>query len=204
MVTLRPYGRRAVLLEVGSAAQVPGLHARVHALDLPGVLDVVPAARTVLVTFADPGALALARPALAEVTAEVTDRPTGGAVVTVDVTYDGPDLAAVAADTGLTVAEVIARHTAPAYTVGFIGFAPGFAYLIGLDPVLHVPRHASPRTRVPAGSVGIAGEFTGVYPRASPGGRQLLGRTNAALWDLARERPALLEPGVAVRFREVR
>ena len=120
------------------------------------------------------------------------------------MTYDGPDLAAVAADTGLTVAEVIARHTAPAYTVGFIGFAPGFAYLIGLDPVLHVPRHASPRTRVPAGSVGIAGEFTGVYPRASPGGWQLLGRTNAALWDLARERPALLEPGVAVRFREVR
>ncbi len=101
----------------------------------------------------------------------------------------------------MTADELVARHSEPRYVVAFCGFAPGFAYLSGLDERLHVARRAEPRTRVPAGSVGIAGEFTGVYPRASPGGWRLLGRTDADLWNLARTPPALLVPGTRVRFR---
>jgi KipI family sensor histidine kinase inhibitor len=119
------------------------------------------------------------------------------------VRYDGPDLAAVAERAGRPEAEVIARHTAGDYRVAFCGFAPGFAYLTGLDPSLHVPRLARPRTRVPAGSVGIAGEYTAAYPRPSPGGWHLLGRTDADLWDLARAEPALLTPGTRVRFEAI-
>ena len=112
-----------------------------------------------------------------------------------------PDLPAVAAETGLTHDEVIGRHARGRYVVAFCGFAPGFAYLTGLDPQLHVPRLSEPRTRVPAGAVGIADEFTGVYPRPSPGGWRLLGRTAATLWDVERKPPALLVPGARVRFR---
>jgi KipI family sensor histidine kinase inhibitor len=119
------------------------------------------------------------------------------------VTYDGADLAEVARLSGLTTAQVIAAHTATPLRVGFGGFAPGFAYLVGGDPRLHVPRRAEPRTRVPAGSVGLAGEFSGVYPRESPGGWQLIGRTDAALWDVTRDKPALLTPGMWVQFRAI-
>ncbi|HVU92653.1 MAG TPA: allophanate hydrolase subunit 1, partial [Jatrophihabitans sp.] len=124
-----------------------------------------------------------------------------GELVELAVEYDGPDLAATAAELGLSPAELVRRHAAGEYVVAFCGFAPGFAYLTGLDPALHVPRLAEPRTRVPAGAVGIAGEFTGVYPRPSPGGWRLLGRTDAVLWDLDRTPPALLPPGTRVRFR---
>ena len=104
--------------------------------------------------------------------------------------------------TGLTVAEVVARHQAPTYRVGWLGFAPGFGYLTGVDPLLAaVPRLASPRQYVPAGSVAIAGGLAAVYPAASPGGWQLLGRTSAALWEPDRDPPALLAPGMQVRFR---
>ncbi|WP_377323398.1 allophanate hydrolase subunit 1 [Pimelobacter simplex] len=116
------------------------------------------------------------------------------------VVYDGPDLAEVAGQTGLSEAEVVAAHTATPWRVAFGGFAPGFAYLVGGDPRLRVPRRAEPRTTVPAGSVGLAGEFSGVYPRASPGGWQLIGRTDVVLWDLDREPPALLAAGATVRF----
>ena len=120
--------------------------------------------------------------------------------VEIPVRYDGADLAAVAERVGLSLDEVVALHCAPEYTVRFCGFSPGFGYLDGLDPRLHVPRHSSPRTSVPAGSVAVAGEFTGVYPRSSPGGWQLLGRTDAPLWDADRDPPALLTPGARVRF----
>ena len=111
------------------------------------------------------------------------------------VRYDGPDLDEVARLTGLTHAEVVAAHTGTPWRVAFGGFAPGFAYLVGGDPRLHVPRRDRPRPSVPAGSVGLAGEFSGVYPRSSPGGWQLLGTTDAVLWDADRDPPALLAPG---------
>jgi KipI family sensor histidine kinase inhibitor len=116
------------------------------------------------------------------------------------VRYDGPDLDEVARLTGLTHAEVVAAHTGTPWRVAFGGFAPGFAYLVGGDPRLHVPRRERPRPSVPAGSVGLAGEFSGVYPRSSPGGWQLVGTTDAVLWDADREPPALLSPGTTVRF----
>jgi KipI family sensor histidine kinase inhibitor len=122
--------------------------------------------------------------------------------VVIDVVYDGPDLEEVGRLTGLGTAGVVEAHTGTPWRVAFGGFAPGFAYLAGGDPRLDVARRAEPRTSVPAGSVGLAGEFSGVYPRASPGGWQLIGRTDAVLWDL--ERGALLQPGSSVRFREVR
>ena len=117
--------------------------------------------------------------------------------------YDGPDLDEVAGLTGLSREQVIERHAATEYLVGWLGFSPGFGYLTGLDPELHVPRRDSPRTSVPAGSVAIAGPLAAVYPSASPGGWRLLGRTAAQLWDARREPPAVLAPGQRVRFRPV-
>ena len=118
------------------------------------------------------------------------------------MTYDGPDLAEVARLTGLGEDEVVAAHAGTPWRVAFGGFAPGFAYLVGGDPRLQVPRRDEPRTRVPAGAVGLAGEFSGVYPRESPGGWQLIGRTDAVMWDLDRDPPALLAAGLTVRFTQ--
>ena len=118
------------------------------------------------------------------------------------MTYDGPDLADVASHTGLSEDEIVAAHTGAPWTVAFGGFAPGFAYLVGGDERLAVPRRESPRTSVPAGSVGLAGEFSGVYPRSSPGGWQLIGHTDAVMFDVDRDPPALLAPGAQVRFVE--
>ena len=123
-----------------------------------------------------------------------------GETVQIVLDYDGPDLASVAEQTGLTVAEVVRRHQAPDYTVQFCGFSPGFGYLTGLDPALELPRLASPRAAVAAGSVAIAGEYSAVYPSSSPGGWRLLGRTESVLFDLNRSPPALLRPGTTVRF----
>lgn len=194
---LLPYGPRAVLVEFESLAQV--MHASEWWQSHPpaGVEDVVPAARTVL--LAHDGTLDTASLYMPE----VFDRSDGVAAATVvlDVTYDGEDLADVAAQVGVSVEEVVRRHSAATYTVAFCGFMPGFAYIVGLPPELQLPRRATPRTRVPAGAVAIAAEFAGVYPRESPGGWHLLGRTDAALWDEARSVPALLAPGTTVRFR---
>ncbi|MGH8144793.1 MAG: 5-oxoprolinase subunit PxpB [Rhodanobacteraceae bacterium] len=115
----------------------------------------------------------------------------------------GPDLEAVAAHAGMSSEEVISRHSAVEYTVAMLGFAPGFPYLLGLDPALHVPRRETPRTRVPAGSVAIGGAQTGIYPRELPGGWNLIGRTPLALFDPQYESPALLLPGDRVRFRNI-
>jgi 5-oxoprolinase (ATP-hydrolysing) subunit B len=168
-----------------------------------GLLEVVPAARTVLVVASRrdvidrclerviAGAFGSPRQRAAASTSDV---------VRVPVRYDGADLADVAASTGLTIAEVRDRHAAPTYRVGFCGFAPGFAYLEGLDPGLHLPRRATPRTRVPPGSVAIAAAYTSVYPTASPGGWHLVGSTAMAVWDAERSPPALLAPGTLVRF----
>jgi KipI family sensor histidine kinase inhibitor len=190
---LLPYGERAVLVELDDPRQVPAMRAALAGR--ADVVDAVAGAATVLAVFAravppgfDPGELADAHP-------EAESRS-----VTVRVVYDGADLAEVASQTGLSEDEVVARHCAGDYVVRFCGFSPGFAYLDGLDERLHVSRHAEPRTEVPAGSVAIAGGFTGVYPRASPGGWRLLGRTHAVLWDVTRDPPALLTPGSRVRF----
>ena len=196
---LLPYGDDAVLVEPDDPAAVLAFAAA--AQDDPEVLEVVPAARTVLVRA--PAATLdrlAARWQTAPPTAHSDDahRP---APVVLDVDYDGPDLADTAAELAITPEELVRRHAAGEYVVAFCGFAPGFAYLTGLEPALHVARLAEPRTRVPAGSVAIAGEFTGVYPRSSPGGWRLLGRTAAVLWDLDRTPPALLPPGTPVRFR---
>jgi KipI family sensor histidine kinase inhibitor len=199
---VRPYGRRALLVEPGHPSDVLAVAAA--ARDLPGVEEVVPAARTALVvcaTASDADRLAAVLPAAQWKRDDATGIVDGDRQVLLDVVYDGPDLDAVADEAGTSAEEVIRRHVAGDYLVAFCGFAPGFAYLTGLDPRLQVARLAEPRTRVPAGAVGIAGEFTGVYPRASPGGWRLLGRTDARLWDVGADPPALLPPGTRVRFR---
>jgi KipI family sensor histidine kinase inhibitor len=208
--TVHDYGDQALLLDFDDIAEVLAWAAAIIRADLPGVLDVVPGARTVLVTLTGPRYQAPTRQRLAtimpdpsEVAADAADRR---ADVVIDVVYDGADLEEVARLTGLDTAAVVAVHTGTLWRVGFSGFAPGFAYLVGGDDRLHVPRRAEPRTKVPAGSVGLAGEFTGVYPRQSPGGWQLIGRTaedQAALWDIDRDEPALLTPGKWVEFRSV-
>lgn len=203
--TLLPYGQSAVLVELAAASDVLPLRDALVAQAHPAVLAVVPAARTVLVEF-DPdlapaaelhGLIQHCASAPAHSAARRSESP-----VELSVHYDGADLESVARACGLPVAEVIRRHCQADYTVQFCGFAPGFGYLSGLDPALRLPRLASPRPAVPAGSVAIAGEFTGIYPRSSPGGWLLLGRTDAVLFDLDRRPPALLRPGVAVRLRQ--
>jgi KipI family sensor histidine kinase inhibitor len=198
----RPAGDAALLLQVESLAA--RLAVAILAERVAGVLDVVPGARTVLVTT-EPGSNDLGE--LAGRLLELPlppDRPGEAALAEIAVVYDGPDLAEVAQLTGLSPGEVVARHAAGEYTVGWLGFSPGFGYLTGLDPVLaSVPRLAEPRLRVPAGSVAIAGGLAAVYPSNSPGGWRLLGRASAALWDPDRNPPALLAPGMRVRFRSV-
>lgn len=192
---LLPYGPRAVLAEFDSLDEVMAAAAEWRRAAWPSVVEVVPAARTVLVEHDGRFDVSLLERPLGA--AEAGD---AGAVV-LDVVYDGADLAEVAAATGLSIDGVVALHSGAEYRVAFCGFMPGFAYLVGLPAELHLPRRATPRTRVPAGSVAVAAEFTGVYPRESPGGWHLLGRSDAVLWDESRDPPALLAPGTAVRFR---
>lgn len=204
--TVHDYGDQALLLEFDSTAEVLGWTDALRTADLLGVLDIVPASRTVLLKLAasryrEPNRQRLAK--LRVDSAAVLDPPEPEADVVIDVTYDGEDLDDVARLTGLTVDEVVAAHTAKLVRVGFGGFAPGFAYLVDGDPRLNVPRRAEPRTKVPVGAVALAGEFSGVYPRESPGGWQLIGRTDAVLWDLDRDPPALLAPGMWVQFRAI-
>jgi KipI family sensor histidine kinase inhibitor len=204
-VRLRPAGERGLLVEVEELELVHRLHAALRALDPPGVVELVPAYRTLLVV-ADPeraealDELAARLPALELPPAEAV----AGDPVEIPVSYDGEDLPEVAGLTGLDAEEVVRRHTAPEYTVAFLGFSPGFPYLVGLDPSLEVPRRDTPRTSIPAGSVGLAGGQTGIYPTASPGGWRLIGRTEVTLFDPGRDPPALLAPGGRLRFTVAR
>ena len=198
---IRPYGDRALLVELADTDHVVAWVDALRRHDLPGVADVVPAAETVLVLAQEREDVVALRKALLEVHAEPEDRePTEAEVVEIVVRYDGPDLAEVAQLTGLSEEEVVAAHTGAVWRVGFGGFAPGFAYLVSAEDRLHVPRRDTARTAVPAGSVALAGEYSGVYPRESPGGWQLIGTTQAQMWDLERDPPALLGPGATVRF----
>lgn len=197
------YGDQALMLQCGSTAEVLAWAATLRAAALPGVVDIVPGARTVLVKLAGPRHQEVTRHRLR--TLRVTPEPVApadrSADVVIDVVYDGPDLAEVAGSTGLTAAQVITAHTGTLWRVGFSGFAPGFAYLVDGDPRLQVPRRCDPRTSVPSGSVALGGEFSAIYPRQSPGGWQLIGHTDAVLWDINRPHPALLTRGMWVQFR---
>ncbi|TVT61582.1 5-oxoprolinase subunit PxpB [Amycolatopsis rhizosphaerae] len=197
-------GSEALLVDVDGIDAVLGLYAALSDRLPEGVTELVPAARTLLVCF-DPAVIPAQELAdLLAGTEPVPAEAVRGELVEIPVYYDGADLAEVGEHTGLGEHGVVELHTAAEYTVAFSGFAPGFGYLTGLDRQLHLPRRAIPRTHVPAGAVAIAGEFTGVYPRSSPGGWQLIGRTEVPLWDPARRPPALLRPGTRVRFRETR
>lgn len=204
-VLLRAAGDEALLAEVAGAAEATALYRwlrdRQEAGELPEVAEIVPAARTVLLDgVRESAALAAVlhgyRPTAGEHAA--------GPLTEVPVRYDGADLAEVAGLWGVSPEAAVRIHTAPEYLVAFCGFAPGFGYLTGLPERYHVPRRATPRTTVPAGSVALAGPYTGVYPRSSPGGWQLLGRTDLVLWDTGRQPAALLSPGGRVRFTAVR
>lgn len=210
-----PMGERAVLVELEQLSEVLALRARLAATQPDGVTDLVPAARTVLVQF-DPAMLADAQ-ARAWIAAAAREAqgvrgdhgpPTrrasqSGPAHLIDIRYDGPDLDEVAASLGITPKVLIARHAAASWTVAFTGFAPGFGYLVSDDWPLDIPRKRNPRTAVPAGSLGLAAEFSGVYPRETPGGWQLIGTTTTRLFRPELDEPALLAPGDTVRFRVI-
>lgn len=195
-------GDRAVLAEVDDLAAAMALHAALAARAPSGVADIVPAARTVLVGF-DPRRIAPdAVRAWIHAAARTTDGsdPPPGRLVELPVRYDGPDLLETADLLGIPVATLVARHTASTWSVAFTGFAPGFAYLVSAEWPWDVPRLAQPRTRVPAGAVGLAGAFSGAYPRDTPGGWRLIATTDAALFDPDAADPVLLPPRARVRF----
>ena len=219
--TVETLAEDALLLRFGDGIDM-ATNARVHATakvlrhaNLSGISDIAPAYATLLVRF-DP--LAWDGDTVGETIIKTLDpgfrrddeqKPSKrdvSRVVEIPVCYGdecGPDIDAVAEHAGLSREKVIARHAAAEYTVAMLGFAPGFPYLLGLDAALHVPRRATPRTRVPAGSVAIGGAQTGIYPRELPGGWHLIGRTPLALFDPARKPPCLLAPGDRVRFRAI-
>ena len=203
VLAVRPVGTTAVLAELSGLHDVLALQTLLLEEPLPGQVDVLAAAETVMVKADSPaaarrmGALLLGMDLAVHAHSE-------GKLVQIDTVYDGEDLAEVARLTGLSAEGVIAAHTGQIWTVAFGGFAPGFGYMVGENQALEVPRRSSPRTAVPAGSVALAGNYSAVYPRKSPGGWQLIGRTAAHMWDLSREQPALAAPGDRVQFRAVR
>ncbi|MGF6527778.1 5-oxoprolinase subunit B/C family protein [Variovorax sp. PvP013] len=195
-----PVNLDALLVELDDLPQTLALLASLRAEPIDGVEEIVPAARTLLVRFRP------SRVSPAELVARIGGRRVDALVerdatlIEIPVDYDGEDLDDVARMLGIAREEVVRRHTGSEYTVAFTGFAPGFAYLTGGDAILNVPRRTTPRTRIPAGAVGLAGAFSGVYPQASPGGWQIIGITAVPMWDLGRAVPALLQPGFRVRF----
>lgn len=202
-----PCGDRALIAEFDSGDLTLGAHAAWSAAAPPGIVELVPGARTVLVRI-DPSVIGLGHTEHwlrehppASLAFEI------GRTVTLPVVYDGDDLDAVARVWGCSREAVAQRHTAHEWVCAFIGFAPGFAYLVaapGQTPLPVVPRRGTSRPRVPAGSVALAAEYCGVYPRESPGGWQLIGRTDEVLWNALRDDPALITPGTLVRFEAVR
>lgn len=207
---LLPMGDTAILVETTDIDAVLALSATLGQQAVMGegvwadVDDIVPAARTVLVVARGGTDLPELARAIEQAGAATTvsDTVAEAGHVEIPVRYDGPDLQDVARHAGLSPREVVAAHTGMPWRVGFGGFAPGFAYLVGGDPRLTVPRRSSPRTSVPAGAVALAGDFSGIYPRESPGGWQLIGTTDVVLWDVDRTPPALFTPGMVVTFVE--
>jgi KipI family sensor histidine kinase inhibitor len=193
-----------LICDVEDLAAAHQLRAAIVAARYHDVVDVVPGWRSVLVVLDDDRAYDLETVAdRLRALPDADGFAVGVAHRVIRVHYDGPDLAEVAAHTGLTVDEVVQRHTAATYTVAFLGFQPGFPYLAGMDPQLRTPRKETPRTRVPAGAVGIADDITGIYPRSSPGGWQIIGQSDVSLFDPDREAPSMLSPGDPVRFEAI-
>ncbi|MHA7277902.1 5-oxoprolinase subunit B/C family protein [Arthrobacter sp. Hz1] len=202
---IRWAGPRALLIQLESLDSVLAVHAHLQRHRLRGQVDVLAAAQTVLAVFDSGAAARAAWTTVARLdTSPAADTAATGDPVRIEVVYDGEDLAEVGRLTGLDSDGVVAAHTGQLWTAAFGGFAPGFAYLVGENESLAVPRRTSPRTAVPAGAVALAGNFSAVYPRRSPGGWQLIGRTSSRLWDLGRDQPALLRPGTAVQYVAVR
>jgi KipI family sensor histidine kinase inhibitor len=202
-VNVRRSGERAAVLDCADQpAAVAEAVRTLAALSGIALTDVVPGATTVLVIAADPDHLAALVSRLPELASPLAGSTTPAAATTIEipVRYDGPDLVSVAAAAGLSVAEVIALHGDATYVAAFTGFAPGFAYLTGLDPRLVLPRRSTPRPSVPAGSLAIADIYSAIYPRQSPGGWHLIGTTDADLFDPTRSPPALISPGTRVKF----
>ncbi|GLY13900.1 allophanate hydrolase [Kineosporia sp. NBRC 101677] len=168
-----------------------------------GLAEVVPGLSTVLVVLDEPMKQALFEALMAEAGSGGAEQVGLGGAVVIDVRYDGPDLAEVASLTGLDEQQVVELHAGTEFRAAFSGFAPGFVYLTGVPEQLKVPRRSEPRAVVPNGSVALADQFTAVYPQRSPGGWRLIGATQQRLWDLVQDPPALIRPGMAVRFRAV-
>lgn len=207
-VDLRPCGDRAVLAECPDRATRAAVAASLRDQPPPGMVEVVEGALTVLVRVAHPAALPAAANALRAAASHPAAPPSPEshqAILVIPVTYNGPDLPALAHHLGTTTGDVIARHTATPWVVDFLGFLPGFAYLLpdGPAPWPDLPRRPTPRTRVPAGSVALAGPWCGLYPSPSPGGWQLIGHTDLVLWDSGRAEPAALATQRQVRFEVV-
>lgn len=204
---LIPYGDRGLLVDFSKHSdplgQVLAYQAQLQQENLDAVVDLIPAAQTLLVVFdRDPSETILPEFNAADAT------NTNGQSHTIAVTYDGADLAELADDLQISTHELITAHAETTWTAAFAGFAPGFLYLRPDQDSPHarifaeIPRRSQPRTSIPAGSVGLAGGFSAVYPQSSPGGWQLIGKTDEQMWDLDRDQPALLHPGDTVRFQE--
>ena len=195
----RAYGPQAWLID--DVDSPPAWADALRSMDVPGVDEIVPAEATVVVRCTHERDEAIGRALDMVVPVDATTRHE--APLTIDVVYDGPDIADLAHAAQVSIDDVVRLHATGTYEVAFCGFSPGFGYLRGIDRRLHVPRRDTPRSSVPAGSVGIAAGYTCVYPAASPGGWHLIGHTTAVLWDVERDPPALLQPGRGVRFRSV-
>ncbi|PZE64077.1 allophanate hydrolase subunit 1 [Curtobacterium sp. MCBD17_021] len=199
---VRAAGASAVLATFGTLTEVVAFRTGLAGAVLPGVTEVVSGARTLLLRFdpavTDAGRLRalLSEVAPVDPAGDTADREP----VVIPVTYDGEDIRAVTGLTGMTRDELVAWHTGQVWTSAFCGFAPGFSYLTGTSPSLDLPRHDTSRTAVPSGAVALAGEFSAVYPRTSPGGWQLIGRTDVPMWSLERTPPALAPAGTRIRF----
>ncbi|WP_144715766.1 allophanate hydrolase subunit 1 [Curtobacterium pusillum] len=204
MPDVRAAGGAALLATFGSLDEVVAFRNGLPVHGIPGVTEVVSGARTLLIRY-DPSRTDAAR--LRAALAAVVPVPSSGVRVADDpvvipVTYDGDDLDDVASSTGMSREQLVAWHTGQVWTSAFCGFAPGFSYLTGATTSLDLPRRTTSRTAVPAGAVALAGEFSAVYPRTSPGGWQLIGRTDVAMWSLDRDPPALAPAGTRIRFVE--
>ena len=202
---IRPFGELALLVETGDAHRAQALAIAVRGA-MPDAVAVVPGLESLLVELDASTDLEGAARRLEQLAAGAAAAARAGRVITIPVRYGGtggPDLADVAETCGLSEAEVIELHLGSELRVLFLGFAPGFAYLGGLDEGLRVPRLATPRTRTPAGSVAIADSMTGIYPADLPGGWRIIGHTDLVMFNPHRDPPALLAPGDRVRFERV-
>ncbi|NHB87342.1 5-oxoprolinase/urea amidolyase family protein [Photorhabdus tasmaniensis] len=197
-----PVNLNAIIVELCNLDETLALFDSLNASPIPGIEEIIPAARTLLIRFR-PNVVSAVKLVRKISSRNLNTRnKTAGKLVEIPVHYNGEDLVEVAEILGITTQEVIKQHTESEYTVAFTGFAPGFAYLVADSDLLRVPRRMTPRARIPAGSVGLAGEFSGIYPQASPGGWQIIGTTPECMWDLSRYPPSLLQPGFRVRFKD--